>query len=82
MHLWKKKGSPPGLLELKQLVLPVECRAVILKLAHEVPMAGHLGVTDTKNRILQRYYCHGIFKDVAQYCKSCGSVSKVGEGNL
>ena len=43
MRSWKKKGSPPGLFELKQLVLPVECRAVALKLAHKVPMAGHLG---------------------------------------
>uniref|UniRef100_A0A1X7U6T0 Integrase zinc-binding domain-containing protein n=1 Tax=Amphimedon queenslandica TaxID=400682 RepID=A0A1X7U6T0_AMPQE len=66
-----EEGSPPGLFELKQLVLPVECRAVVLKLAHEVPMAGHLGITKTKDRILQRYYWPGIFKDVAQYCKSC-----------
>ena len=34
-------------------------------------MAGHLGITKTKDRILQRYYWLGIFKDVAQYCKSC-----------
>ena len=70
MPLWKKKGSPPGLFELKKLVLPVECRAVALKLAHEVPMAGHLGVTKTKSRILQRYYWPGVFKDVAKYYKS------------
>lgn len=36
MRSWKKKGSPPGLFELKQLVLPVECRPVVLQLAHEV----------------------------------------------
>jgi hypothetical protein len=43
----------------------------VLCLAHEVPMAGHLGVTKTKNRVLLRYYWPGIFKDVAQYCRSC-----------
>ena len=68
---WKKKGSPPGLFELKQLVLLVECRAIVLKLAHEVPLAGYLEVTKSKNRILQRYYWPGVFKDVAKYCKSC-----------
>ena len=48
-EIMKKKRSPPGLYELKQLVLPVEWRAIVLKLAHEVPMAGHLGITITKD---------------------------------
>ena len=34
-------------------------------------MAGHLGITKTKDRILQRYYWPGIFKDIAQYCHTC-----------
>jgi len=31
----------------------------------------HLGVTKTKDRILQRYYWPGVFQDVANYCRSC-----------
>ena len=57
--------------EATQLVLPKECQDVVLKLAHEVPMAWHLGVTKTKNRILERYCWPGVFKDVAHYCQSC-----------
>lgn len=34
-------------------------------------MARHLGITKTKDRILQRYYWPGIFTEVARYCKSC-----------
>ena len=34
-------------------------------------MAGHLGITKTKDRVLQRYYWPGVFKDVADYCRSC-----------
>ena len=49
----------------------MECKAIVLKLAHDVPMAGYLEVTKSKNRILQRYYWPGVFKDVAKYCKSC-----------
>ena len=55
---------------VNSLVLPRECRSIVLRLAHEIPMAGHLGITKNKDRILQRYY-PGIFKDVAQYCRSC-----------
>ena len=57
--------------QVKQLVLPKQCRKVVLRLAHAVPMAGHLGVAMTKNGFLQRYYWPGIFKDVAEYCRSC-----------
>ena len=39
-------------------------------------MAGHLGITKTKDRILQRYYWPGIFKDVAFYCKTCVQCQK------
>ena len=55
----------------EQLVLPQKCRDLVLRLAHDVPMAGHLGVTKTKDRVLQRYYWPGVFKDVADYCRSC-----------
>ena len=55
---WRPHGSEEGSVwELVQLVLSKECRAIVLHLAHEVQMAGHLGVTTTKNQILQRYYC-------------------------
>ena len=40
-------------------------------LAHDVPMAGHMGVTRTKDCLLQRYYWPGIFTDTANYCQSC-----------
>ena len=69
---WRPKGSKEGgVQECDQLVLPQECRNTVLRLAHEVPMAGHLGVTKTKDRILQRYYWPGVFQDVANYCRSC-----------
>ena len=34
-------------------------------------MAGHMGITKTKNCLLQRYYWPGIFTKVANYCQSC-----------
>lgn len=53
---WQPDG-PAGLAKgCEQLILPKECRLVVLCLAHDVPIAGHLGITKTKDRILQRYY--------------------------
>ena len=69
---WHPQGTSPGdVRSCEQLVLPRACRSLVLRLAHDIPMAGHLGVTKTKDRILQRYYWPGIFKEVAEYCRSC-----------
>ena len=56
---------------VEQLVLPMPCRPLVLRLTHDIPTAGHLGVTKTRNRMLQRYYWPGVFKDVAEYCTTC-----------
>ena len=59
---WRPEGSVEGdVRACQQLVLPQQCRQIILRLAHDVPMAGHMGISRTKDRILQRYYWPGIF---------------------
>ena len=69
---WRPEGSTDGdVRTCKQLVLPQQCRQAVLQLAHDVPMAGHMGITRTKDRLLQRYYWPGVFTDVANYCRSC-----------
>lgn len=68
---WRPQGTADGdVRTCKQLVLPQQCRQPVLRLAHDVPMAGHTGVTRTKDRLLQRYYWPGIFTDTANYCRS------------
>ena len=69
---WRPEDSDAGdVRSCEQLVLPRKCRSIVLRLAHDVPMAGHLGVTKTKDRVLQRYYWPGVFKDIADYCRTC-----------
>ena len=60
----------------EQLVLPIQCRQAVLKLAHDVPMAGHLGKHKTSCRILQRFYWPSLYQDVARYCKQCEQCQK------
>eukprot|EP00731_Ephydatia_muelleri_P035533 Em0133g3a len=48
----------------ERLVLPQQCRDVVLKLAHEAPLAGHMGRNKTTKPVLQRFYWPNVYKDV------------------
>ena len=61
-----------------QLVLPVTCRSAVLHLTHTIPLAGHLGRDKTAQRILRRFYWPTMYRDMAEYCRSCGECQKVG----
>ena len=54
----------------------MQCRLAVLKLAHDIPLAGHLGRRKTTSRILQRFYWPGMFRDVSDYCRSCPECQK------
>ena len=66
--------------DVEQLVLPRSVRRTVLELAHSIPMAGHLGRKKTLQRILQRFYWPTIFKDVEEFCRSCGECQKTAPG--
>lgn len=70
-HWHPRDQTEDGVQACEQLVLPECCRQTVLLLAHDIPMAGHLGVTKTIKRVLQRYFWPGVFKDVSDYCKTC-----------
>ena len=53
------------------MVLPKRCRGTVLKLAHDVPLGGHLGKEKTGCRLLRRFYWPTLFKDVAEFCRGC-----------
>ena len=70
---WKLAGDLQVTL---QLVLPQRCRKAVIRLAHEVPLAGHLGRKKMTDRILQRFYWPNVRRDVAAHCKSCENCQK------
>ena len=57
--------------EVEQLVLPTKCRQAVLKLAHEIPLSGHLGKEKTRKRILRRFFWPSVYRDVERFCASC-----------
>ena len=64
-----------------QIVVPKIHRREILQLAHASPMAGHLGLNKTYQKILNHFHWPGLKKDVTQFCKSCHVCQMVGKPN-
>ena len=66
--LYRKEGrTEMGENSVEQLILPRQCRKVVLKLAHKAPLAGH---NKTVSRVLQRFYWPNIYMDVAEWCRN------------
>lgn len=66
---------------LTQIVVPKTHRHDILKLAHDNPLAGHLGVNKTYDRILRCFFWPGLKQDVREYCKTCHVCQVSGKPN-
>ena len=43
----------------------------MLELAHDKPMAGHMGAFKTRQRLLKRFFWPTICKDINDYCRQC-----------
>ena len=54
-----------------QIVIPKTYRAEVLSLAHETPLAGHLGINKTHEKIIRHFYWPGVQKDVVEFCRTC-----------
>ncbi|GBL92132.1 Retrovirus-related Pol polyprotein from transposon 297 [Araneus ventricosus] len=57
--------------KVKQVVLPKCKRDEVLRVAHEIPLAGHLGEQETKQSIKYSFFWPGINKDVREFCQTC-----------
>ena len=76
---WKDHLSPQEA-EIHQVVVPTSLRPKLLQLAHDIPAAGHLGVTKTKNRLLRHFYWPSISRDTKAFCRSCDVCQRLGKG--
>ena len=47
-----------------------------LRLAHDIPMAGHMGRERTSVRLKGKFWWPTINQDVADYCRSCEACQK------
>ncbi|GBN45827.1 Pro-Pol polyprotein, partial [Araneus ventricosus] len=56
---------------VQQIVLPKAKREYVFRMAHELPLAGHLREQKTKQRIKYSFFWPGIKKDVKEFCQTC-----------
>ncbi len=66
-----------GTYELTQLVIPSKLIPTVLRLSHDVPMAGHMGVARTKERVMKNFFWPCLDRDVKLYCRSCDVCQKM-----
>ena len=69
-HLSVPKGRRVSGIK-SQLVVPPSLRHEILVGGHDDPLAGHLGVNKTYEKLRERYYWPKMFADVQFWCTSC-----------
>ncbi|XP_065893824.1 uncharacterized protein [Dysidea avara] len=83
MRKWRSPDVPAGdeWKVLHQIVLPGKYRGSVLSLAHETPMAGHLGIKKTYCKVLNHYYWPGAHRDVKSFIRSCHICQMVGKPN-
>ena len=71
----KSVASPPN----RQLVVPAKYRLEIMRIGHDVPLAGHLGSRRTAYRISQNFFWPNFNQAVRMYCSTCDTCQRVGK---
>ena len=69
-----RKFSSPNVEQGKifeQLIVPEQYRELVMQLAHESILTGHLSVTRSVHKVLSEYYWPGIYRDVKRFVQSC-----------
>ena len=67
---WKPHGQGAERV-VNQLVQSEQCRGKVLSIAHSIPLAGHLGIEKTRQRIMQHFYWPTLYNDVEEFCRCC-----------
>ena len=83
MRQWRPPDAPlPESWRVQQqIVVPLRYRDSILSLAHDTPMAGHLGVRKTYERLLRHFFWPGVKRAVVKHCRTCHVCQTVGKPN-
>ena len=71
--LYRKFSSPnveQGKI-FKQMIIPEQYRELVMQLAHESILTGHLSVTSSVHKVLSEYYWPGIYRDVKRFVQAC-----------
>ncbi|XP_063598199.1 uncharacterized protein LOC134774732 [Penaeus indicus] len=59
------------------LVVPADFRKIILSLAHESPLEGHISHRKTEIKVREQFYWPGMGADIKDYCRFCEKCQKM-----
>ncbi|XP_076064943.1 uncharacterized protein LOC143038984 [Oratosquilla oratoria] len=63
-------SSRPDKVGKSTLVVPRDCRPIILSIAHESPLAGHFSHRKTELKVAEQFYWPGMGTDIRTFCRS------------
>ena len=83
MRKWRPPDAPVDeeWKVVHQIVVPKVYHREVIGIAHDSPMAGHLGVRKTHDKIWSHFWWPTLRKDVSEYCKTCHTCQMVGKPN-
>ena len=64
----------PG--DSERVLVPRTLRGEVMRLCHDVPSAGHQGVTGSKERLRQNFYWWRIPGDIKDYVRTCDACNR------
>jgi len=71
LHRKIVKDLPESIRFMDRIVVPEAYRNEILRVAHTIPLAGHMGVKKTTDRITMHFFWPGVTFDIKKYCATC-----------
>lgn len=71
MHRRKMGDDQSGIEVVDRVVVPESFRPEILRLGHDVPLAGHMGQEKTRERIGAHFFWPKFHEDISNYCATC-----------
>ena len=71
MHRKFKNVEYNGVKYFDRIVVPQAYRPEILRIAHTIPIAGHMGQEKTRERIEPHFHWPGCLKEINDYCATC-----------
>uniref|UniRef100_A0A8C5QB65 Gypsy retrotransposon integrase-like protein 1 n=1 Tax=Leptobrachium leishanense TaxID=445787 RepID=A0A8C5QB65_9ANUR len=61
------------------MVVPQGPRQELLRLAHDIPLAGHLGQKKTRHRLARAFFWPRLSEDTREFCRTCPVCQKAGK---
>ena len=61
----------------RALVIPAECRRIVISVSHESPLAGHFSHRKTLMRVVGQFYWPNMIRDIKDFCNSCDKCQRM-----